>query len=450
MRAEHIRLFEGERVPRYTSYPTAPHFGSTVGAADYATWLSALPAGSRLSLYLHVPYCRQLCWYCGCHTYITQRAERVAAYLDLLEREIDLVADLLPAPMPVIHLHFGGGTPSVVGAEGMIRILAHLRHRFTFLPEAELAIELDPRMVDGELVAALAEGGINRASLGVQTTDPEVQKAVNRVQPLEQVTAVFEMLRASGIGHISVDLLYGLPRQTVATVRRTARDVLALAPDRAAVFGYAHLPRLKRHQTLIPEETLPGAAERAAQFEAIAASFEGAGYLPIGLDHFARPGDAMARAAADGSLRRNFQGYTTDPADALLGFGCSAIGELPQGYVQNATDLRHWRREIHAGRPPIARGLRLSPIDRAIRAVIERIMCFGEVDLERIAVERDLPLPALAPDAERMDRLVALGIAGFDGRRVTVPPENRPLLRLVAAAFDRYLEPGTRRHAVAI
>ena len=450
MRAEHIRLFEGERVPRYTSYPTAPHFGTAVGADDYADWLAALPRDARLSLYVHIPYCRQLCWYCGCHTYITRRAERLAAYLTLLEREIDLVAARLPARMPVVHVHFGGGTPSIVGAEGMGRILERLRHRFVFLPEAEIAIELDPRMVDEDLVAALAEGGVNRASLGVQTTDPTVQAAVNRIQPLAQVASVFARLRAAGIRHISVDLLYGLPHQTVATVRRTAADILALAPDRAAVFGYAHLPRLKRHQSLIPETALPDAAARAAQFEAIAECFERAGYVPIGLDHFARPEDSMARALRDRSLRRNFQGYTTDPADALLGFGCSAIGELPQGYVQNAADLRIWRREVQADRLPIARGLRLSPADRAIRAVIEQIMCFGEVDLDHLAEVRGVPRATVEPDGARMQRLVELGIARFEAGRVRVPPENRPLLRLVAAAFDRYLEPGTQRHAVAI
>ncbi len=450
MRAEHIRLFEGERVPRYTSYPTAPHFSTGVNGEEYAAWLAALTPEARLSLYVHIPYCRQLCWYCGCHTFITRRADRIAAYLAQLEAEIDLVAARLPAVMPVIHLHFGGGTPSIIGARGMERLLGHLRKRFAFLPDAELAIELDPRMVDGELVAALAEGGINRASLGVQTTDPRVQEAINRIQPVAQVAAVVARLRAAGIDHISVDLLYGLPHQTVATVRRTAHEILALAPDRAAVFGYAHLPRLKRHQSLIPEQALPDAKARAAQFEAIAESFERAGYVAIGLDHFARPGDSMARALAERRLRRNFQGYTTDPADALLGFGSSAIGELPAGYVQNHADLRHWRREVLAGRLPVARGLRLRATDRAIRVVIEQIMCFGSVDLDRIAAVQGVARPLLAPNEERMQRLVALGIARFDGTRITVPPENRPLLRLVAAAFDRYLEPGTQRHAVAI
>ncbi len=450
MRAEHIRLFEGERVPRYTSYPTAPHFGTAVGAAEYVAWLGALPPDARLSLYVHIPYCRQLCWYCGCHTYITQRAERLAAYLALLEREIDLVVSHLPATMRVVHLHFGGGTPSIVGPQGMTRILQRLRRRFVFLPDVEIAIELDPRMVDGDLIAALVEGGVNRASLGVQTTDPTVQAAVNRIQPLAQVASVFERLRAAGIGHISVDLLYGLPHQTVATVRRTATEILALEPDRAAVFGYAHLPRLKRHQGLIPETALPDAAARAAQFEAIAESFDRAGYVAIGLDHFARPEDSMARALRDRSLRRNFQGYTTDPADALLGFGCSAIGELPAGYAQNSADLRLWRRELQAGRLPIARGLALGATDRAIRAVIEQIMCFGEVDLDRMAEARGVPRAAIEPDGARIRRLVELGIARFEHGRVSVPAENRPLLRLVAAAFDRYLEPGTQRHAVAI
>ena len=450
MRAELVRWFEHARVPRYTSYPTAPHFGPGIDAARYEAWLRALDPQLTLSLYLHIPYCRQLCWYCGCHTYITHRDDRVAAYLDLLLAEIDRVAALLPGRFRVVHLHWGGGTPSIVGPSGLRRTMERLRTRFAFMPDAELAIELDPRMVDAELAEALAEVGINRVSLGVQTLDPRVQEAINRPQPYRQVAECFRLLRRVGIRHFSVDLLYGLPAQTRASARESVERLLDLEPDRAAVFGYAHLPRLKRHQRLIDATSLPDAEERAAQFEAMAATFEDAGYVAIGLDHFARPGDSMACALAEGRLHRNFQGYTTDPADVLLGFGASAIGSLPRGYVQNAADLRAYRAAVAGGGLPIQRGLELSREDRAIRAVIERIMCYGEVDLAAIARQFALPVAMLAPDPERMAQLESLGVARRSGQRVVLEPGHRPLLRLLAAAFDRYLEPDSRRHAVAI
>jgi oxygen-independent coproporphyrinogen-3 oxidase len=451
VRAELVRLFENDRVPRYTSYPTAPHFGPQVDARTYAGWLAGLDPQAAASLYVHIPWCRQLCWYCGCHTYITVRESRAVAYLDPLLREIDLVAARLPGRLAVAHLHFGGGTPQIVGGAGLARVREHLAARFDFRDDAAIAIELDPRGVDDALAAALAAMGVTRASLGVQTLDPEVQRAINREQPAETVAAAAAALRRAGIAHLSVDLLYGLPRQTGASARETARRILELvAPARVAVFGYAHLPQLRRHQRMIPAGELPGALERVAQFEAIAEVLQRAGYVPVGLDHFARPDDSMAVALRERRLRRNFQGYTTDTAEALLGFGASAIGSLPQGYVQNLADLRGWREAVAEGRLPVARGRALTVEDRALREVIEAIMCYGEVDLEEVAARHRLPLPRLSPDPEGMSRAMALGLVRRSGSRLTVPAEYRPLLRVVASAFDRYLAPGTARHAVAV
>ncbi len=449
MRADLIRYFEHARVPRYTSYPTAVHFGA-LEADTFTRWLGELAPTSRLSLYVHIPWCRHLCWYCGCHTWISARQHRIDAYVELLLREIELVAARLPARLPVVHLHFGGGTPSTAGAAGLGRILAALRAHFDIRPEAEVAIELDPREVDAALVEGLVALGFNRVSLGVQTLDPAVQRAVARIQPAEQVFAVIERLRTAGLGRIAVDLMYGLPCQTVESAVDSATRLAALGIPRFAVFGYAHLPQLKRHQRLLERHPLPHAAERVAQFEAIAATLAAHGYEAIGLDHFARPEDPLARALHAGRLRRNFQGYTDDPAEALLGFGASAISDLPQGYAQSAPDLRLWRRLLGEGRLPTVRGRPVSRIDRAIREVIERLMCELAVDLEAVAARHRLPVALLEPDPARMAEAEALGLAVREGMRVRVPETMRPLLRVVASCFDRYLQAGPLRHAAAL
>jgi oxygen-independent coproporphyrinogen-3 oxidase len=382
---------------------------------------------------------------------VSTRESRARTYLDPLCAEIDLVAARLPGRPAVGHLHFGGGTPQIVGGDGLARLRAKLEEHMTFAPGAEIAIELDPRGLDAGLAAALAELGITRASLGVQTLDPTVQRAINREQPDARVAAAARALRQAGITRLSVDLLYGLPHQSEASARDTAERVLDLvAPARVAVFGYAHLPQLKRHQRLIPSAALPGAIERVAQFEAIAEVLTRAGYVAIGLDHFALADDSLARTLRERRLRRNFQGYTTDTAEVLIGFGASAIGSLPQGYVQNLVDVRAWRDAIERRELPVARGRALTLEDRARREVIEAVMCYGEVDLEAVAQRYGLPVSRLSPDPERMSRAMALGLVHRRGSWLTVPAAYRPMLRVVAAAFDRYLTGSPARHAVAV
>jgi oxygen-independent coproporphyrinogen-3 oxidase len=349
----------------------------------------------------------------------------------------------------VSHLHWGGGTPTVLGRD-LLRVMDRVREAFTVDAGAELAIEVDPRVLDRALARDLGRAGITRASLGVQSFEPEVQRAINRIQSLACTAAAVDALREAGVGGINVDLLYGLPHETTASAALTAQRVCALHPDRVAVFGYAHLPALLKHQRLIDESALPGAAERLRQSEAIAAVLVEAGYLPVGLDHFALPGDAMAEAAAAGTLRRNFQGYTTDTADTLIGLGCSAISAFAQGYAQAQARIDRWREAVLEGRLPTARGFRLSAEDRARRAVIEAIMCHGEVDLDELAARLGAGADQLAPDPARLDRLRELGVIEAAGPRIAVRPDCRPLLRLVAAAFDRHLAPEPGRHALAI
>jgi len=449
MASDHARYLS-ERVPRYTSYPTAPHFSAAVDGATYGGWLGALPAAARLSLYLHVPFCRQLCWYCGCHTKVAIDNRPVDYYLAGLQAEIDLVADRLGATRPVVHLHWGGGTPTIVGPRGFVGVMEHLRRRFAVDGAAQIAVEIDPRRLDGEMANALAAAGVTRASLGVQSFEPQVQGAVNRIQSLAETRNAATRLRAAGIGRLNIDLLYGLPHETEESCRDTAEAVLSLAPDRLAVFGYAHVPGMKRHQQLIDAAALPGPAARFRQEQAIAAVLGTAGFRRIGLDHYARAEDALARAQAAGRLRRNFQGYTDDPADALIGLGASAIGELPQGYVQNAADLGLWRRAVEAGDLPTARGVALDADDRLRRDVIERLMCDLRVDVDAVLRRHGLGDDALDGALAALAPLAADGLVGVRGRAVSVPEESRALLRCVAAAFDAYLDPAAGRHAVAV
>jgi len=437
-------------VPRYTSYPTAPHFHPGIGAESYGRWLAERPAETALSLYLHIPFCDSLCWFCGCHTKVVNRYGPIAQYLGLLGREIDLIADRLAGRRPVSHLHWGGGTPTILTPDDIEALTARLRRRFALLPDAEFGVEIDPRGLDRARVAALARAGCRRASLGVQDVNPEVQRAVNRLQPLEETRRAVDWLRAEGIDEINIDLMYGLPHQTVERVLTTVERVLTLAPGRIALFGYAHVPWMRRHQRLIDAAALPSPALRARQRDAAAGRLVEAGYRRIGLDHFARPEDPLARAQAAGRLRRNFQGYTTDEATALIGFGVSAIGALPQGYVQNAADLPSYRRALEAGRPAVVRGIALDDDDRLRRAVIERLMCDLEVDLGPLTRRFGRAPESLGPELAALAPMAADGLVALDGFRLRVEERGRPLLRSVSAVFDAYLGTGAARHSVAV
>ncbi len=438
------------RVPRYTSYPTAPHFSAAVTGDLYAAWLGGLAAGTNLSLYLHVPFCAALCRFCACHTTVVRHPEPLIAYGRTLLAEIDLLADAIGRRLPVRHVHWGGGTPTALPPEWMLAAMDRLRQKFDFAPDAEIAVEVDPRTLSDAALQGLAAMGTTRASLGVQDFDPLVQQTVNRIQTFEMTQDCAERLRGLGIASINLDLIYGLPHQTAAGVAATVNQALRLAPDRVAVFGYAHVPWMKKHQALLPESALPGPRERYAQRQAVDAVLVAQDYEPIGLDHFARRTDSLAHAAGEGRLRRNFQGYTTDEAPVLLGLGASSIGSLPEGYVQNAASVPAWRDAVRAGRLPIARGVALSAEDRLRRDVIEQIMCRLSVDLREVAAchaADPAPLLAAAPALEEQarDELV-----DWDGNRVAVTPAGRPFVRAVAAAFDAYLAPGATRHSPAV
>jgi len=438
-----IALALAERaVPRYTSYPTAPHFGASVDREVYTSWLNALPDDAAISLYLHVPYCAELCLYCGCHTKAVRREEPLIAYAERLEWEIALVAGRIGGRR-VSHLHWGGGTPSVLGEARLAALTAALRRAFDLDAVAEHAIELYPRRTPRGMIRALGDMGINRVSLGVQDFSPHVQQTIGRIQSFAQVEDLVGELRAAGIVHINFDLMYGLPRQTEEDVRRTVTLANALHPSRLALFGYAHVPWFKTQQKLFDEATRPGVAERFAQAEAARELLVEFGYAPIGLDHFALPDDSLTLKARRGQLRRNFQGYTVDAADALIGLGASAISRLPQGFAQNAPGSGVYARAIADGHLATARGLALTAEDRMRGRIIERLMCDFAVDL----AGADLDFMA---EIEGLAHLVDEGLVTIDGTRITVTGKGRPFVRLAAAAFDAYLLRGASRHSLAV
>jgi len=430
-------------VPRYTSYPSAPHFSAAIGAADYRAWLDALPQATPISLYIHVPFCTELCFYCGCNTRAVRRRGPVDAYAEQLIAELKLLGSLNGA-RPT-HLHWGGGTPSILGRQWLESIAAQLAAQFDLTALKEHAIELDPRRLDRDTVAALKAIGVNRASLGMQDASEHVQHAIGRVQPFEQVERAATWLREAGIENINLDLMYGLPRQTVGDVARSAALACSLKPQRLALFGYAHVPWFKTHQRLIDAATLPGAAERLEQARVAAEVFAGYGYQAVGLDHFALPEDEMSIAAHEGRLHRNFQGYTTDDAGALIGVGASSIGKLPQGFVQNAPDIAGYSRSIARGSFAIVRGLKLSDDDILRAAIIERLMCDLTIDLDMFD-----GVAHFASEMAALGDLATQGLVTIDGARIAVTEPGRPFIRIVAAVFDSYIGAAQKRHSIAV
>ena len=426
-----LRRYAGLSVPRYTSYPTAAEFSPAVGPDDKARWLERLPAREPVSLYIHVPYCREICHYCGCTTKMVIRDHVLANYRRLLKAEIELTGEHLRRPLRVARLSWGGGTPSLLQAEGLNAVIDDLAKHFALEPGFEHAIELDPRGVTPELARGLARIGVNRVSLGIQDLDPAVQGAIGRVQPLATVEAAFAALRDAGLGRINADLIYGLPKQSVASVTETARRIAHLGPDRIACYGYAHLPQHKRNQRLIDAGALPGPSERFAQARALAQRFVEAGYQPIGIDHFARPEDALAVAAREGRLSRNFQGYTDDRSTSLIGFGASAISCVADGFAQNFPNPEAYAFALGQGQLPVVRGHRTTEDDRTRGAIIRQLMCTFRVDLSAFATAG-----SFSDELALLRPMIADGLVVQNGLDISMTPLGRPFVRVAAAVFD--------------
>ncbi|HVI26515.1 MAG TPA: oxygen-independent coproporphyrinogen III oxidase [Xanthomonadaceae bacterium] len=432
--------------PRYTSYPTAPQFSNAFGETQLREAASASngdPIPRRLSLYVHVPFCFSPCFYCGCNRIITRDKARADGYLARLFRETALVSELFDRDREVIQVHFGGGTPNFLSPAQLGEILDSLRRHFHFSdsPERDISIEIDPRFVVPDDIAAMGRLGFNRASFGVQDFDPVVQAAVNRIQSVEETRAAIDACRAAGFRSVNVDLIYGLPKQNAAGFARTLDTVTAMRPDRLAVYSYAHLPELFKPQKQINADDLPDAETKLGLLQLAIEKLTAAGYEYIGMDHFALPDDDLARAQARGGLHRNFMGYTTHADSDLVGLGVSAISHIGDSFSQNPRDLPSWQIAIDEGRLPVFRGMRLTEDDQLRADLIQQLMCQGEIPVgaleRRYGIEfEDYFVQAL----ERLRPLLADGLVRREPGRFTVTAQGRLLLRNIAMCFDAYLD----------
>ena len=436
--------------PRYTSYPTAPHFHADITPQTYRDWLSDIAPDQSVSLYLHIPFCDRLCWFCGCNTKQTNRYKPIKRYLGSLKSEICQVSTLLHPSCKVTAIHLGGGSPTMLEPDDLKELSETLYDRFNVTSDVEFSVEMDPNDLTTEKYDSLAKAGVTRVSLGVQDFNEEVQNAINRPQSFEQTKGVVEAMRSRGVRSVNLDMLYGLPHQTLETVERTARLIVSLKPERIALFGYAHVPWFKKHQRMINESALPDSLQRFEQAKRAAELFQANGYQRIGIDHFALADDTLAKACAGGVLKRNFQGYTDDDAQVLVGLGASAIGKLPQGYVQNMPATGEYQKMIETGLAT-SRGLAFSQEDRMRGWVIERLMCDFEFSSKEMLQRFGSGAKTVLAEAQTVACCDVDGIVTKtpDGR-FGITEAGKPFVRSIAAQFDPYFRKGVARHSVSV
>lgn len=428
--------------PRYTSYPTAPFFHEGVGEGDYRETLGRIRGSDPVSLYFHIPFCAEMCLFCGCHTYITKRDDRIHDYVEAVIREMEIAASCAPEKLRMSHLHFGGGTPNAMPVVTMEHLFDAMHRMFDFSACREFAMEIDPRTLQRDQVKVMAAAGVTRVSLGVQDFNPDVQKLVNRVQPYDRVAEVCDWLRDAGIMRINFDLMYGLPAQTSASVAVTAKQAVGLGPDRFALFSYAHVPHMKPHQKALSDKGIAGDLERLQMERAARDVLNEAGYESIGIDHFAKPDDRLAKVAREGRMRRNFQGYTDDEALTMIALGASAIGFNQDGFVQNQKEIRAYQAVIAEGRLPIVRGYRLTPEDRVRSAIIERLMCTFACDIEAVCRERGWNPETFAPEMKSLKVFEEAGLVARKDYKIKLTSPYRQAIRSVAFVFDAHAPRG--------
>ncbi|MCL4679921.1 MAG: oxygen-independent coproporphyrinogen III oxidase [Rhodocyclaceae bacterium] len=435
--------------PRYTSYPTADRFVEAFDADAYRLWLGKRTVGgiSRpLSLYVHIPFCNTICYYCACNKIITKDHGRSAKYLKYLGKELALQSGFLDGSHDVVQLHWGGGTPTFLSHDEMRQLMASIRSHFRLLPNGEYSIEVDPRKVDEATVALLGELGFNRMSLGVQDFDPAVQEAVNRVQSIEETETVLRAARENGFKSISVDLIYGLPKQNVISFNRTLEEVIRLSPDRLSIYNYAHLPSLFKPQRRIAESELPSADAKLQILQLAIRRLTEAGYVYIGMDHFAKPDDELAVAQRQGRLHRNFQGYSTHAECDMMSFGISSIGMVGPSYCQNVKTLDEYYDRLDNGVLPVYRGIELTPDDLLRRSIIQALMCHFEVSIEALEVAHLIDFKRyFAAEIADLREMEKGGLLRLDEKWISVQPRGRMLVRAIAMVFDRYLRADRER-----
>lgn len=431
-----LGLFDA-KVPRYTSYPTAPHFQNGVDSQVFSKWVKEIPENSSISLYVHVPFCRRLCWFCACRTQGTQSDSPVRAYLETLKSELALLGNILPSGVTLSRLHWGGGTPTLLAPDMMQELARDITNIAPLAKDAEFSVEIDPNEIDAARVEALVASGMNRASIGVQDFDPQIQETIGRPQSYEVTRETVDLLRGNGITSLNADILYGLPHQTNTRMADSVQKLLSLSPDRVALYGYAHVPWMARRQNMIPSEALPTPEARLELFETAQQLFAWDGYCEIGIDHFARPSDGLAVAQKLGQLRRNFQGYTDDRSEVLIGVGASSISRFPQGYAQNAPATSAHTSAIRDGQFSTARGHVFSADDEMRSRMIEALMCDFRIDFADILQRFDISKAALnslfEQVAVRFPAMVKVTSSSF-----VILPKAQPLTRVIAREFDAY------------
>lgn len=437
----------GLEAPRYTSYPSAHHFSAQVGADQHAAFLSEITPKTSVSAYVHIPFCRELCWFCGCHTKMTKHDEPIASYVRLLLKEIETIGRITKQRGHLNSIHFGGGSPSLLEAKDLRAILHALAETFEHHSPEELAIELDPRTTSPENVALYADLGFNRVSLGIQDFNEEVQQAINRIQPYEMVASVIENLKNSGIHNINCDLVYGLPFQTEARFLATLEQTLSFNPSRLALFSYAHMPQVKKHQRLIQDDWLPTPTEKLELYRLARETLEANGYVTVGIDHFARTEDPLAQAMRNGTLRRNFQGYVVDSSDVVIGVGSSAISQFPGGYMQNDASTPNYGKRISRGDLASIRGWGFTGDDSIRKHVIDALMCFLSVDVHDVCRRFDLDDDYFAPELRELQTGPYRDIIAIQDRKLCVTTPHRMAARAVASVFDRYRGAITSRYS---
>ena len=444
-----LQLVPDYSVPRYTSYPTAPNFNDKINNDNYESWLKKLDKNKKISLYIHIPFCSSLCYFCGCHASVVNKYTAIENYVSLLLREIEILGEKLESKFNVSHIHFGGGTPSILKGAELWLIMQSIKKRFNILKDCKIAMEIDPRFFKQNLTIILNDCGFDRISIGVQDFSRKVQTLINRGQSFEITEETINHLRENNISNINIDLIYGLPKQTVRTFTDTLEKISILRPERISAFGYAHVPWMKKHQRLIKAKPLDN--ENRLKFYSLASNyFLSNGYEPFGIDHFAVKSSSIIQNLKNRKLHRNFQGYTEDDAEVLIGIGASSISSLPNGYVQNITQITDYIRALKKNKLPISRGYELKTEDKIYSIVIKELMCYLNVDLKQVTKKFSKDINLFSSNIKKLKPFIDAGYVEFQNFVLSIKPEARPLVRIICSVFDQYFEPKVNRYSFGI
>ena len=444
-----LQLVPDYSVPRYTSYPTAPNFNDKINNDNYESWLKKLDKNKKISLYIHIPFCSSLCYFCACNTSVVNKYKPIENYVNLLLGEIEILGEKLESKFNVSHIHFGGGTPSILKGAELWLIMQSIKKRFNILKDCKIAMEIDPRFFKQNLTIILNDCGFDRISIGVQDFSRKVQTLINRGQSFEITEETINHLRENNISNINIDLIYGLPKQTVRTFTDTLEKISILRPERISAFGYAHVPWMKKHQRLIKAKPLDN--ENRLKFYSLASNyFLSNGYEPFGIDHFAVKSSSIIQNLKNRKLHRNFQGYTEDDAEVLIGIGASSISSLPNGYVQNITQITDYIRALKKNKLPISRGYELKTEDKIYSIVIKELMCYLNVDLKQVTKKFSKDINLFSSNIKKLKPFIDAGYVEFQNFVLSIKPEARPLVRIICSVFDQYFEPKVNRYSFGI